>query len=290
MKDNFVSIIINVRNGAEFIDQAIDSALKQTHTDFEILIFDNMSTDNTADIVRSRSKCESAIRYYCASHSVPLYGARNQAMALCRGRFVGFLDCDDTWHPDKLAKQLELFNKTEAGIVVSNFDILNQSDGVVTSSNCKTGWRTESDICRYYDIALVTILIDRWQFPKNHIFFDSRYSIIGDFDFVVRSIRQVKVFCLKDRLATYRSHSKNFSVMNRDLHRSESMIWLKEQERILAKADYKGVSTQIYYSAVCSLFRAKRYREGMLTLFSIRDSLLFIKATLVLCVVLTRRY
>lgn len=101
-----VSVIINVRNGALFLREAIDSVLAQTFTDWELIVWDDCSTDNSAAIAKSYQ--DERIRYYLSPVDTPLGEARNNAIAEARGEWLAFLDQDDIWLPRKLERQLAL--------------------------------------------------------------------------------------------------------------------------------------------------------------------------------------
>ena len=101
-----VSVIMNVRNGAASLRAALDSVLAQTFTDWELIVWDDCSTDESARIVAEYSM--ERIRYFLSPADVTLGRARDIAMQHARGEWLAFLDQDDIWLPDKLQKQLAL--------------------------------------------------------------------------------------------------------------------------------------------------------------------------------------
>jgi glycosyltransferase involved in cell wall biosynthesis len=101
-----VSVIINVRNGALFLRDAINSVLAQTFFDWELIIWDDCSTDDSAAIAKSYR--DERIRYYLSPTDTPLGEARNRAIAQAQGEWLAFLDQDDIWLSRKLEKQLAL--------------------------------------------------------------------------------------------------------------------------------------------------------------------------------------
>jgi glycosyltransferase involved in cell wall biosynthesis len=101
-----VSVIINVRNGALFLRDAINSVLAQTFSDWELIIWDDCSTDDSAAIAKSYR--DERIRYYLSPTDTPLGEARNRAIAQAQGEWLAFLDQDDIWLSRKLEKQLAL--------------------------------------------------------------------------------------------------------------------------------------------------------------------------------------
>ncbi len=104
MRSPRVSVIVPAHNAARTVGVAIDSVLRQTLTDFELLVVDDGSRDSTPDVVRSREDA----RVRCVT--TPNGGvarARNHGLGLASGDFVAFLDADDVWRPSKLERQLE---------------------------------------------------------------------------------------------------------------------------------------------------------------------------------------
>lgn len=101
-----VSIIINVRNGAAFLREAIDSVLAQTFADWELILWDDCSTDNSARIIGEYR--DPRFRYFLSSDDTPLGEARNRAIGEAKGEWLAFLDQDDVWLPHKLQKQMAL--------------------------------------------------------------------------------------------------------------------------------------------------------------------------------------
>ncbi len=101
-----VSVIINVRNGASYLREAIDSVLAQTFADWELVMWDDCSTDDSAKIIAAYR--DPRIRYYLSPDDTPLGEARNRAIAQATGEWLAFLDQDDIWLPRKLEKQLAL--------------------------------------------------------------------------------------------------------------------------------------------------------------------------------------
>jgi glycosyltransferase involved in cell wall biosynthesis len=111
-----ISIVMNIWNGAPYLREAIDSVLAQSYSDWELIAWDDCSTDTSADVVRSYA--DPRIRYFCAEERVPLGRARHLALREVQGEWVAFLDQDDVWHAEKLEKQLALANTSaDVGLV-----------------------------------------------------------------------------------------------------------------------------------------------------------------------------
>jgi glycosyltransferase involved in cell wall biosynthesis len=101
-----VSIIMNVCNGAAFLREALDSVMAQTFTDWELIVWDDRSTDASAAIVSEYR--DARVRYFLSPDDAPLGKARRDAIRQSKAEWIAFLDQDDIWLPGKLEKQLAL--------------------------------------------------------------------------------------------------------------------------------------------------------------------------------------
>lgn len=99
-----VSVIMPTYNCSRFIAESIRSVLSQTYTNWELLIVDDCSTDNTAEIVNAFT--DSRIRYMQNEKNEGAALTRNKALRAAKGRYIAFLDADDLWAPEKLEKQI----------------------------------------------------------------------------------------------------------------------------------------------------------------------------------------
>lgn len=116
-----VSIITPCYNASSTISQTIDSVLKQTYGNWEMLIIDDCSTDGSKEIIDEYARRDKRIRHYkTAKPSGSPAAPRNMGLENSSGLFVCFLDSDDLWLPDKLQKQLEYYSKTGHSFIFSN--------------------------------------------------------------------------------------------------------------------------------------------------------------------------
>jgi glycosyltransferase involved in cell wall biosynthesis len=118
-----VTVVMNCFNSDHYLREAIESVFQQTWTDWEIVFWDNQSTDRSAEIVRSYT--DDRIRYFYAPQHTILGEARNCAIAKARGEWVALLDCDDVWHPEKLERQIELVERDPSlGLVYCDMELV----------------------------------------------------------------------------------------------------------------------------------------------------------------------
>jgi len=113
-----VSVIIPTFNRGYIVAEAIESVLSQTYRDFEIIVVDDGSTDNTREVLEPY---RDRIRYFYQENK-GVAGARNKGIEESRGAFIAFLDSDDIWLPEKLERQRQLFDHCpELGLVYTRF-------------------------------------------------------------------------------------------------------------------------------------------------------------------------
>ena len=120
-----VSVIMNCYNSVAHLREALDSVFNQTYTDWEIVFWDNASTDDSGVVARSYGP---RVRYFLAEENTPLGAARNLAIARAEGELLAFLDCDDVWLPEKLARQVPLFDvNPRVGLTCTDTEVFNAS-------------------------------------------------------------------------------------------------------------------------------------------------------------------
>lgn len=117
MINGLVSIITPTYNCGRFIGETIDSVLAQTYSNWEVIIVDDRSTDDTEAVVRKYMEQDDRIKYTLLDVNSGAAVARTEAMKLAEGQYMAFLDSDDLWTPDKLERQLKFM--TENGYAFS---------------------------------------------------------------------------------------------------------------------------------------------------------------------------
>lgn len=123
-----VSIIMPCHNGEEYLPDSITSVLSQTYTDWELLVVDDSSTDNSVIIIEDFCKKDSRIKLLHTEKSSGMPATpRNVGINAAAGRFIAFLDCDDMWLPTKLEHQLPLFETKNVVVVFSYYAKMNDT-------------------------------------------------------------------------------------------------------------------------------------------------------------------
>ncbi len=124
MSKDLVSIITPTYNCAKFIGATIESVLNQTYQNFEMIIVDDASKDNTEEVVKSFK--DKRIKYIRLSKNSGPAVARNTAMEEAKGKYMAFLDSDDLWVPTKLEKQINFIKKNKYKIICSDYEQIDE--------------------------------------------------------------------------------------------------------------------------------------------------------------------
>ena len=133
---NKVSVIMPAYNNEGFISQSIKSVIKQSYTNWELIIVDDCSTDNTYAYAKKFSECDERIFVYqLEANSGSPSAPRNFAMSKSTGDYLAFLDSDDIWLEEKLEVQISYMVSESVDFSYSSFDIVN-SEGRFLSFDC----------------------------------------------------------------------------------------------------------------------------------------------------------
>lgn len=206
-----VSVIMNCYNCEKYLQEAIDSVYAQTYRDWEIIFWDNQSTDNSAVIAR---RYDGKLKYFLGQYFLPLGAARNEAIKKASGEYIAFLDCDDLWLPEKLEKQLNyLESNKDIGLIYSDcyYNVNGKIIENTSFNNVKPfkGNVFDELLCNYF-APFLTVVIRKTALDKVGVF-DSQYNIVEDYDLLLRIAEYYSFDFLKQPLAVYRIHDGNTS-------------------------------------------------------------------------------
>jgi len=242
-----VSIIMNCHNGEKYLKQAVDSILSQSLKNFEVIFWDNKSTDQSAKIYKSYK--DKRLKYYCSKKFTNLYEARNLAINLSKGTYIAFLDTDDYWTKDKLRIQMEKFNDKTISLVYSNYFLYNEftkKKRIYTEKTLSQGY-TSNDLLKNYLIGISTVIFRKSLFDKYK--FNPRFNIIGDFDLFLRLSKKYKFSAVQEPLVYYRVHNKSYSKNNYFEEIKELNYWIKNQ-KLFSKKELSTIVKKINYMII----------------------------------------
>lgn len=122
-----VSVIMPAYNAQKYIEQAVKSVISQTYTNWQLIIIDDCSTDNTFGIARELAKKDSRITVVQNTENIGVAKTRNKGFDIAQGDWLALLDSDDVWHSDKLEKQLDAAQRTGADIVYCSYGMIDET-------------------------------------------------------------------------------------------------------------------------------------------------------------------
>ena len=227
-----VSVIINCFNGSLYLRFAIESVLKQVYVNWELIVWDNQSTDNSADI--SKSYSDSRIKYLYAPRHTTLGEARNCAVAHAKGTWISFLDCDDIILDNKLQEQVRRIG-FDIGLVycrtlfkIENMNHSNQMERTALKNKVYPSYKSlpSGKIVNrlLFDcfISLPSAIISKKYFIQCGGI-DSSLRVAEDYDIFIKIASISNVVSIDKILCVYRVHDNNMSNYNIDLTFKESV-------------------------------------------------------------------
>ena len=153
-----VSIIMPSYNSAKYIAASMESVLAQTYADWELLIVDDCSTDNTVEIIRSFD--DPRIRLFINEKNAGAAMSRNRALREAKGKWIAFLDSDDLWVPEKLAKQVAFMEKNGYAFTYTDYRICENGKwhSFVNTAPNRITKKMMYDYCYF---STITVMYDR---------------------------------------------------------------------------------------------------------------------------------
>jgi len=227
MQNNLVSIIMNCHNGQKYLSEAIKSIINQSHVNWELIFWDNCSTDKSSIIVKSFKDLR--IKYFKSLNFTNLGEARKLAFEKCTGEYIAFLDTDDIWYKEKLEKQLKYF-KDDVGIVTCNTIFFNEkTKEQLYRKKIPEGYVFDS-LLENYNLSLETLIIKKKFATSSNITFDKNLSYISDFDFFLRLSKICKLRYVPEVLSGWRVHQESESWKKPNKFNEEKQIFIEKIE------------------------------------------------------------
>ena len=250
-KQPLVSIIMNCFNGEKYLKKAVDSIIEQTYQNWEIIFWDNQSKDKSAEIFNDYK--DERLKYFLANtHTEILNKARNFALKKAKGEYIAFLDTDDWWLPEKLEKQIPLFDNPEVSLVYGNVWIFFEKTKKIKIYKKKKlpAGKILNELLNDYLIGSPTYVIRKKSLEKLEYFFNDNFHIIGDFDVNIRLAAKFKIDCVQSPVAYYRKHDQNLSIFNKKKEIDEMKIWFKQMKNnqfISSQSNFNKVLLSAHY-------------------------------------------
>jgi glycosyltransferase involved in cell wall biosynthesis len=258
MPDNqpLVSVIMNCLNCEKYLKEAIDSVYTQTYDNWEIIFWDNASSDSSSEIARSYDK---KLRYYKSEKTIPLGAARNNALEQAKGEFIAFLDSDDLWMPEKLKKQVPLFQRNHrVGIVYSDALWYNESGKVEKSLGKKNLLKGQcfGKMLTNYLLTMSATIIRKRALDDLVEWFDVQFDILEDADLFRRIAYSWELDYVNLPLAKWRIHNGSLTWSNEELFVKEGEIMINKFSKLYSDFDIRFAKEKKSYLAGLARKRA----------------------------------
>lgn len=257
-----VSVIMNCFNGEEFLVDAIDSIYKQTFSDWEIIFFDNASTDSSPEIAK---KYDNRLNYYRIDNNVPLGKARNLAIEKATGKYIAFLDCDDLYIEDKLEKQYKVMEKNDFVMSYGGAIIINENGSHIKKLRPKNNsGAIFGNLLLHYEVNMQSVMLLRSNLLINNLLFPENFQFGPDYDLFMDIASQYEIGVINEIIVMTRVHSGALtykklhcvrdelkSTIDRLVARDPSLKDKYENEIRLAYGKFE------YYQVVCFISAGK---------------------------------
>lgn len=209
MEQPFVSVIINCLNGEDYLKEAIDSVYAQTYTNWEIIFWDNNSTDSTAEIAQSYGE---KVKYYKADVTVPLGEARNLAWKKATGDLIALLDADDIWVPTRLEEGVNALWNSSHSVCYAGLEKITEDGAHIDNAlPLYESGNLFSKLLRQFDVNISTLLIKRKDLEKYNFEFDKNITASEEYNLFVRIAAKLTFCTIHKVLAKLRIHGNSLT-------------------------------------------------------------------------------
>ncbi len=264
-----VSIIMNCRNCSAYLREALDSVYGQTFKDYEIIFWDNQSTDESGKIAQGYGE---PLKYFRGDEFLPLGAARNAAIEKAAGKYIAFLDCDDIWLPEKLEKQVALLESNKAlGLVYTDCYLIDSAGKAAENTFLfnKKPFRgmVFKELFQANLIALLTAVITREALEKVGVL-NPKYEIAEEYDLWLRIAQYYPIDFVGEPLAKYRVHQASISIKKHILNYKEDLqirgYWLKKNPGLQKELGGRTKALKyrsIFLGALGNIYREKNFKS-----------------------------
>ncbi len=263
-----VSVIIPTYNRANYICEAIDSVLSQTYTDYEIMVIDDGSTDNTKGVLQPYS---SKIKYLFQENR-GIAAARNYGIRNSTGEFIAMLDSDDQWLPEKLKIQVATISSNPELAFVCSGSYVIDGDGKIIDiwkKSRKLNSETFDNLYKKDFVLTLTVLLRRTHFEAIDGF-DDEYKVSQDYELWLRLAKRYKFYYINLPLAKYRIHGWNITLTNID-EKLVDHIRLARKKSISRGLSFMKMQTKVareYYDFGLLNYSMHRYFKAGICYFN----------------------
>lgn len=236
--NDLVSIIMPSYNTAKFIQETIESVLAQTYVNWELIIVDDCSTDNTGEIVAPYLS-DLRVRYIQNEKNSGAAVSRNRALQEAKGKWIAFLDSDDLWHPQKLKKQIAFMEKNQYHFSYTEYSEIDEDSTPLGRSVSGPKKITKLGMYNYCWPGCLTVMYDADMVGIIQI---QDIKKNNDYAMWLKVIKKTDCYLLSENLASYRK--RGGSISN---HSYKTLI--KWHYKLFREADGKNRVTSFWLTA-----------------------------------------
>lgn len=225
-----VSVITTVLNCEKYLSESISSILDQTFHDFEFIIVNDGSTDNTEEIIKEHAAGDKRIVYINNPKNLGRVASLNIALDSSNGKYIALNDADDISLPTRLEKQFRFLESNPDYVLVGTNIVVTDESGQTISNPLRPEKNLEAKFSLLFrcTFANPSIMFLKKVLDENNIRYEERFLHAEDFRIISLISRHGKVSNLREKLLRYRRHSYNNSSVNYELLDSGSTIITKE--------------------------------------------------------------
>lgn len=214
MRQELISIITPSYNSSDYVSETIEAILRQTYQNWELIITDDCSTDNTCEIIEKYAAEDSRIKLFRQSKNLGAGAARNNSIKEAKGRYIAFCDSDDRWYPDKLEKQVAFMQKMDCALSYTSYITCTEegeNHGLVICRRKETFATTKRDD----KIGCLTAMYDTEKVGKVYMPLIRKRQ---DWGLMLNILMQCDVaYGIKEPLAIYRLRNNSISSNKKSL-------------------------------------------------------------------------
>ena len=207
-KSPSVSIITPLYNLAEFVADTLNSVLAQTWTDWEMIIVDDVSSDNSVELIQLFVEQDSRIKLIQLETNSGAGVARNTAIAAAKGRYIAFLDSDDQWKPNKLERQIKFMLDNNYSFTYTDYDVIDEEGRFKGRVSAKP-YVSYFDMLKNNYMGCLTVVYDTKHLGKMYMPILRKRQ---DWALWLSILKKIpKAYSLSEALSIYRDRSKSIS-------------------------------------------------------------------------------
>lgn len=244
MKENLISIVTPMYNGEKYVEETINSVLKQTYPNWEMIIVDDGSKDNGPAIVEKFAQADNRIKLI-RQKNAGSSAARNNGLKNIQGRYVSFLDSDDFWEPNFLEEQLNFIKEKKSPIVFASYKRINAEGREILKPFIVPEKVNYKGLLKSCSISCLTAMFDREK-TGNVFFNEAMGSLRDDFVFWLSILKQGGyAYGNKNVLASYRVFASSTTGNKKKVMKPQFMVYYKVEKLGLIKSIYYFINWAI---------------------------------------------